>query len=176
MPAATKAAGKRTIPIKAAQSHAHSHSVKSRRMAESAVYVLEKMAHGYKRMGRAHGGGFYDYPEGEPKQLWPGLDAFAKGRKRLPGNDDIRDRLLYAQAIETVRCLQEGVLESTRDANIGSIFGWGFPVHTGGTAQFVNHVGVAAFVARARELAGRYGERFEPPALLARLATEGKPL
>jgi 3-hydroxyacyl-CoA dehydrogenase/enoyl-CoA hydratase/3-hydroxybutyryl-CoA epimerase len=174
--AAAQAAGKRTIPIKAAQSHGHSHSVKSRRMAESAVYVLEKMAHGYKRMGRAHGGGFYDYPEGEPKQLWPGLDAFAKGRKRLPAHEDIRDRLLYAQAIETVRCLQEGVLESTRDANIGSIFGWGFPVHTGGTAQFVNHVGVVAFVARARELASRHGERFEPPALLIRLAAEGKPL
>ncbi len=87
-----------------------------------------------------------------------------------------RDRLLYAQAIETVRCLQEGVLSSTRDANIGSIFGWGFPAYTGGTAQFVNHIGVAAFVARARELAKRYGERFEPPAMLVTLAEEGRTL
>ena len=169
------AGSRKTIPIAAAKPHKHNHKVKSRLMAESAVYVLEKMSHGYRRMGRAHGGGFYDYPADGPKHLWPGLSAFAKGGKAV-NPDDINDRLLYAQAIETVRCLQEGVLGSTRDANIGSIFGWGFPAYTGGTAQFVNHVGVARFVERARELAARYGERFEPPALLVQLAAEGRPL
>ena len=158
-----------------AKPHKHAHKVKSRRMAESAVYVLEKMAHGYRRMGRAYGAGFYEYSADGTKHLWPGLSAFGKGGRSVPV-EDIRDRLLYAQAIETVRCLQEGVLTSTRDANIGSIFGWGFPAYTGGTAQFVNHVGVQAFVDRAQELAQRYGERFTPPALLIQLAADGKSL
>jgi len=139
------------------------------------VYVLEKMAHGFKRMGRAYGGGFYDYPQDGEKSLWSGLEVFERGGRAI-AFEDVKDRMLYAQAIETVRCLQEGVLTSTRDANIGSIFGWGFPAYTGGTAQFVNHVGVQAFVDRSRELAQRYGERFTPPALLIQLAADGKPL
>ena len=144
-------------------------------MPESAVYVLEKMAHGFKRMGKTHGGGFYDYPQDAEKSLWPGLKVFERGARTVPF-EDVKDRMLYAQALETVRCLQEGVLESTRDANIGSIFGWGFPAWTGGTIQFVNHVGVRNFVARAQELAQRYGERFTPPALLLQHAEQDKPL
>ena len=166
---------KPAVSAAAVKQHKHSHKVKSKRMAESAVYVLEKMAHGYRRMGRAHGAGFYEYPSEGEKHLWSGLSAFAKGGRSVPVAD-IRDRMLYAQAIETVRCLQEGVLSTTRDANIGSLFGWGFPAYTGGTAQFVNHIGVAAFVERARELAKQYGERFEPPAMLVKLAAEGKSL
>lgn len=87
----------------------------------------------------------------------------------------MRDRVLYAQALETLRCLDERVLESVRDANIGSIFGWGFPAWTGGTVQFVNHVGVKAFTERAIELATRYGERFQPPASLIERARDGRP-
>ena len=155
--------------------HRHAHPVKSRRVPESAVYVLEKMAHGFKRMGRTHGGGFYDYPQGAEKSLWPGLKVFERGARAVPF-EDVKDRMLYAQALEAVRCLQDGVLESTRDANIGSIFGWGFPAWTGGTIQFVNHVGVRNFVARAQELAQRYGERFVPPALLLQHAEQDEPL
>ncbi|MCZ7561701.1 MAG: 3-hydroxyacyl-CoA dehydrogenase family protein [Burkholderiaceae bacterium] len=155
--------------------HRHAHKVKSRRVPESAVYVLEKMAHGFKRMGRAHGGGFYDYPEHGEKTLWPGLKVFERGGRSIPF-EDIKERMLYVQAIETIRCLQEGVLESTRDANIGSIFGWGFPAWTGGTIQFVNHVGARAFAARAQELAQRYGERFAPPELLSKHAGQDTPL
>ncbi|HLS56204.1 MAG TPA: 3-hydroxyacyl-CoA dehydrogenase NAD-binding domain-containing protein [Zeimonas sp.] len=162
-------------PATAAGGHRHAHKVKSRRVPESAVYVLEKMAHGFKRMGRSYGGGFYDYPQGAEKSLWPGLKVFERGGRAMPF-DDIKDRMLYAQAIESVRCLQEGVLESTRDANIGSIFGWGFPAWTGGTIQFVNHVGVRRFVARAQELAQRYGERFTPPSLLLKHAEQDQPL
>ncbi len=139
----------------------HKHSVKSQRMPESAVYVLEKMAHGYKRMGRAYGAGFYDYTDAG-KSLWSGLKTFERGGKDIPF-EDAKDRLLYAQAIETAKCIEEKIVESTRDANIGSIFGWGFPAYTGGTAQFINHVGVDIFVARADELAKLYGERFLPP-------------
>lgn len=140
-------------------------------MPESAVYVLEKMAHGYRRLGRAAGAGFYEYPADAEKHLWDGLKTFARRAKPVP-LEDVKDRMLYAQAIEAARCLQEGVVESTRDANIGSIFGWGFPAYTGGAIQFINSVGIVAFVARAQELAARYGERFTPPKLLMDKAAE----
>ena len=151
--------------------HQHAHSLKSKRMAESAVYVLEKMAHGFKRLGRAHGAGFYEYPEGEPKRLWEGLSVFMRGAKPI-SDEDIRDRLSMIQSIETLRCLQEQVLEHDHDANIGSIMGWGFPAYTGGTLQFVHHWGPKAFLARSLELQSRYGERFNPPALLHQLAKD----
>ncbi len=154
--------------------HQHKHAAKSKRMPEQAVYVLEKMAHGFHRMGRAYGGGFYEYPEGEPKQLWDGLSVFARGAKNVP-IEDIKDRILYIQALESLRCLEESVLTSTRDANIGSIFGWGFPAYTGGTIQFVNHVGVEKFTERAQELAEKYGERFAPPHLLLEHAKSKQP-
>ena len=89
---------------------------------------------------------------------------------------EMKDRILYRQAIETARCLEEGVLEHVHDGNIGSIFGIGFPAWTGGALQFVNHVGVAKFVARADELALKHGERFAPPKLLRDLAAKNKPL
>ena len=149
--------------------HLHPHKVKSKRMAESAVYVLEKMAHGFKRLGRAAGAGFYEYPEGEPKRLWEGLSVFMRGAKPV-SDEDIRDRLSMIQSIETLRCLQEQVLEHDHDANIGSIMGWGFPAYTGGTLQFIHHFGPQAFLDRSLELQSRYGERFSPPALLHQLA------
>ncbi len=161
--------------------HRHAHApgpgtqAKSRRIPETAVYVLEKMAHGYRRMGRAHGGGFYEYPAEGEKFLWAGLQAFERARSAVPVQD-VRDRLLYVQALETIRCLEQGIVETARDANIGSIFGWGFPAWTGGTLRFVDHVGAQRFVERARELARNYGERFEPPALLVDRAENGEPL
>ncbi len=121
----------------------------------------------FGRAGRAAGAGFYEYPADGPKQLWPGLRAFGGGDAPAAPMDvsELKDRLLYIQAVETARCLEEGVLESVRDANIGSIFGIGYPGWTGGSAQFVNHVGPAAFARRAEELARRYGPRFAPPGL-----------
>ena len=134
-------------------------------MPESAVYVLEKMSHGYGRMGRAHGRGFYEYPEGGQVELWPGLRSFVRGTKPA-ADDEIRDRLLYVQALEALRCLQEGVIEAPRDADLGSVLGWGFPPAGGGVIGFVNLVGVEKFAGRARELAVKHGERFAPPAIL----------
>ena len=142
---------------------------KSKRMTESAVYVLEKMAHGFKRLGRAHGAGFYEYPEAEPKRLWPGLKVFARGAKPI-SDLDIRDRLSMVQSLETLRCLQEGVLQTEHEANIGSIMGWGFPAWTGGTLQYVHHCGAGRFLARSKVLQGLYGERFAPPAILHTMA------
>ncbi|MDB5820543.1 MAG: 3-hydroxyacyl-CoA dehydrogenase [Rhizobacter sp.] len=129
--------------------------------------VIRHMVETAKRPGRAGGGGgFYDYPEGGRKQLWPGLaDAFPP-QAGEPAWQELRDRLLYIQAIESVRCLEEGVIGAARDANIGSVLGIGFPRWTGGTLRYIDSVGLRAFVLRARELAARHGSRFEPPALL----------
>ena len=132
--------------------------------------VIERMAEGLKRPGRAGGGGYYDYPQGEPKRLWDGLAAeFGKPGVDLPF-EDLRDRILYIQALEAIRAMEEGVIESARDANIGSVLGIGFPRWTGGVLQFVNMVGLRPFAQRAAELAQRYGDRFAPPALLLDMA------
>ena len=84
------------------------------------------------------------------------------------------ERLMFIQALETVRCHEEGVVNSVADANIGSIFGWGFAPFKGGTLQYINDYGVAAFVERSRELADKYGGRFLPPAMLIEMAKDGK--
>lgn len=130
------------------------------RAPSDAERLVERMVVELGRPGRAGGGGFYDYPENAPKHLWPGLvQHFAR-----PGAHaeiaELVQRLLYRQAIETARCLAEGVLTSTHDANIGSIFGIGFPAWTGGAMQFIYSEGAERFVANARELASRHGARF----------------
>ncbi|KHO65733.1 3-hydroxyacyl-CoA dehydrogenase NAD-binding domain-containing protein [Pseudomonas flexibilis] len=138
-----------------------------------AFVVIDAMLERHQRPGKAAGGGFYDYPAGGRKQLWPGLkEAFAESAQQ-PQAQEVRDRLLFIQAIETVRCLEEGVLTSVADANIGSVFGIGFAAWSGGALQFINQYGVARFVARARELAERHGERFAPPSLLLDKAATG---
>ncbi|WP_163833716.1 3-hydroxyacyl-CoA dehydrogenase NAD-binding domain-containing protein [Spartinivicinus ruber] len=127
--------------------------------------VLDKLLVEYDRKGRATGGGFYDYPAQGKKQLWPNLTRLFPSTNAVP-KQDIATRLLFSQAIESVSCLEEGVLESVADANIGSLFGIGFPVWTGGVLQYINHYGLAYFIDKAKQLAGKYGDRFQPPALL----------
>jgi len=123
--------------------------------------LVERMVKELKRPGRAGGGGFYDYPKGEPKQLWPELHTlFEKPEATPPSIDALKQRLLYRQSIETARCLTEGVLTSSFEANIGSIFGIGFPAWTGGAMQFVYSEGVDRFIANAEALAARHGARF----------------
>ncbi len=137
-----------------------------------AFAVIDLLLKEYKRPGKAAGGGFYDYPATGQKHLWPELKTrFEKADGQISPKD-IRDRLLFVQAIETVRCMEEGVLTSTADANVGSIFGIGFAAWTGGALQFINQYGVKDFVARAQYLAEQYGERFTPPALLLEKATK----
>ncbi|KQX95811.1 3-hydroxyacyl-CoA dehydrogenase NAD-binding domain-containing protein [Variovorax sp. Root473] len=132
--------------------------------------VITRMADGLGRPGRAGGGGYYDYPEGAPKRLWPGLvQEFGRDGVDVP-LADLRDRILYIQAIESIRIMEEGVIDHARDANIGSVLGIGFPRWTGGTLQFVNMVGLDAFARRASALAARYGERFAPPDMLLDMA------
>jgi 3-hydroxyacyl-CoA dehydrogenase/enoyl-CoA hydratase/3-hydroxybutyryl-CoA epimerase len=137
----------------------------------------------FDRPGRLEGRGFYEYSEGKRIGLWRGLrNAFPAVAD--PSEIDLRDleeRMMFAESLESVRCLDEGVIESVADANIGSILGIGFPGWTGGVLQYVNGYehpvhghGPAAFVARARELASKYGERFEPPTPLVEKAERGE--
>ena len=125
------------------------------------------------RTGRKDGAGFYDYDEnGKRAKLWPGVrEAFNSGSTDMPFAD-LQERMLFAEAIESVKCLDEGVLTSVPDANIGSIFGIGFPAWTGGVLQYVNQYegGMNGFVERAKELAATYGDRFTPPASLVERA------
>ena len=131
--------------------------------------VVEKLV-SLGREGRKGGKGFYEYPKDGPKKLWPGLaKEFASKTDKIP-YADIGDRLLYIQAIETVRCLEENVLRTVTDGNIGSIFGFGFAPWSGGALQYINHIGLRAFADRASELANHYGSRFSPPKLLLKMA------
>ena len=130
--------------------------------------VVEKMIE-VGRSGRLKGAGFYEYVDGKRTGLWPGLRETFKSGSSEPPLQDMIDRMLFAEALETQKCLDEGVLTSTADANIGSIMGIGFPPYTGGSAQFIvgyqgpGGTGKEAFVARARDLAAKYGDRFLPP-------------
>lgn len=135
--------------------------------AHPAEAVVEKMI-GLGRPSRLSGAGFYEYVDGKRTQLWPGLrEEFTSGSSTPPLQDMI-DRMLFAEALETQKCFDEGVITTTADANIGSIMGIGFPPWTGGAAQFITGYpgGKAAFVARSKELAAKYGDRFNPPASL----------
>ncbi|MFI1654509.1 3-hydroxyacyl-CoA dehydrogenase NAD-binding domain-containing protein [Streptomyces sp. NPDC020472] len=139
--------------------------------------VIDRMVDEFGRPGRSGGAGFYEYGEdGKRGRLWPGLrEHFTKPGYEIPFRD-MQERMLFSEALDTVRLLEEGVLTSVADANIGSIMGIGFPAWTGGILQYVNGYegGVAGFVARARELAETYGERFAPPALLVEKAERGE--
>ena len=130
------------------------------------------------RPGRLRGAGFFDYADGKRVGLWSGLaEQFPVTGD--PAEIDLRElseRMLFVEALESVRCLDEGVLNTVADANIGSIMGIGFPPWTGGVLQYVNGYpgGLEKFVARADELADRYGERFRPPASLRERADRGE--
>ncbi|MEM7545888.1 MAG: 3-hydroxyacyl-CoA dehydrogenase NAD-binding domain-containing protein [Pseudomonadota bacterium] len=126
------------------------------------------------RGGRHYGGGFYEYAPDGTKSLWDGLGQFAKGNAKIT-MQDAEDRLLYRQAIETLRCLDEGVLRTEVEANLGGIFAIGFPAHTGGAIQFIRGVGIDEFAARAKALEAAYGERFQVrPEALDRLRQTAK--
>ncbi|MCE2912450.1 MAG: 3-hydroxyacyl-CoA dehydrogenase NAD-binding domain-containing protein [Pseudomonadota bacterium] len=124
------------------------------------------------RVGKKAGRGFYDHGD-EGRQLWPGLTTLYPVDAQQPAQRELIDRMMFAQANEAARCHEEGVLRSVADANVGSIFGWGFAPFHGGALQFIDAMGAAAFVARARELAAAYGPRFEPAAVVVQMAAQG---
>jgi 3-hydroxyacyl-CoA dehydrogenase/enoyl-CoA hydratase/3-hydroxybutyryl-CoA epimerase len=123
--------------------------------------LIRRMVKVLGRSGRAGGGGFYDYPIGQKKHLWPELKPLFEKPGTAWDFALLKDRILYRQAVETARCLTEGVLTTVHDGNIGSIFGIGFPAWTGGALQFIYSMGVDAFADRAGQLAKTCGARFE---------------
>jgi 3-hydroxyacyl-CoA dehydrogenase / enoyl-CoA hydratase / 3-hydroxybutyryl-CoA epimerase len=143
--------------------------------------AIDLMVVELERGGRAAGAGFYDYADGKRLGLWDGLPEHFGGTNLDMPFIDMQERMLFAEAIETVKCVDEGVLRSVPEANIGSIFGIGFPPWTGGVLQYISGYvspdgtvsGPAGFVARARELAKMYGDRFTPPASLVAMAESG---
>ena len=137
--------------------------------------LMARMVQEFDRRGKAHGAGFYGYPEDGKKHIWPELCAlYADGAGRGMPLAQVQDRLLFAEALEAVRAMEEGVIESVADGNIGSIMGIGFPAHTGGVFQFINSWGLDSFIGRCKELASKYGKNFEPPALLLDKAARGE--
>ena len=142
--------------------------------------VIDRMIDEFGRPGRSGGAGFYEYADdGKRTRLWPGLAEHFGDPALDPAAipfEDLKERLLFIEALEAVKCYDEGVLTSVADANVGSILGIGYPGWTGGVLQYVNQYsgGLKGFVARARELAQRYGPRFEPPASLVERADRGE--
>lgn len=130
----------------------------------SADEVIETMIHQFQRKGKAATAGFYDYPENAKKRLWPGLSHWRKAVEI--SEQEMIERFLFVQALDTLRCYEEGVLTSVVDANVGSIFGIGFAPWTGGAIQFLNQYGLAKALARAQSLEAQYGARFKAPQLL----------
>lgn len=135
--------------------------------------MLAAMLDDHDRVGRATGKGFYDYADGT-KVIWEGLQHWRDPEATI-SDRDIQDRILFRPVLESLRCLEEGVLRSVADGNIGSIMGIGAPVHTGGYIQYVNTYGLDRFAARCEELAAAYGPRFAPPQILRDHAANGQP-
>ena len=134
--------------------------------------VIQTMIHTFDRKGKAAGAGFYDYPEGGKKHLWEGLNHWKQDVDI--SEQEMIDRFLFVQSLDTLRCYEENVLESVIDANIGSIFGIGFAPWTGGAIQFLNQYGLDQAVQRANELEAKYGERFKAPQRLVESVPSGQ--
>ncbi len=126
------------------------------------------------RGGRHHGGGYYDYNDDGSKTIWPGLLDLYYDEGAEMSDQDIADRLMFRPVIESLKCLESGVLRSVADANIGSIMGIGAPPHTGGYIQFVNTYGFDKFIKRCDELSAKFGDRFNCPEIVRSHAESGE--
>lgn len=138
--------------------------------------LLSEMVEKHGRLGRKNRKGFYDYPEAGPKRLWPGLAELTTNRlePELVDMDELKHRLLVTQALEAARTYEEGVVIDPREADVGSIIGFGFAPYSGGTLSYIDNMGAAAFVKLCESLARKHGERFRPNRLLKRMAKTGE--
>ena len=127
-----------------------------------------------KRLGRKSGGGFYEYPKDGKKFLWPELTNEFRQTPERNNVEEVKTRLLYAQVLETLRCFEDGVLTTYRDADVGSVLGWGFPAYCGGTVSFIDFVGIQKFAETARRLEKTYGTRFRAPNFLVERAEKNQ--
>ena len=147
-----------------------------RRFQKPVAYeVTRKFIEELKRPGRRFGAGFYDYPKDAKKHLWPGLSDVYPLALRQPETDEVVKRLMYIQALEATRCMEEGVVTTAAEADLGSILGWGFPAWTGGTLSYIDTIGIRSFVAECEQLARRYGKRFKPSKWLRERAERDEP-
>jgi 3-hydroxyacyl-CoA dehydrogenase/enoyl-CoA hydratase/3-hydroxybutyryl-CoA epimerase len=141
--------------------------------------LLETMVEKLQRFGRKNGKGFYDYPQGQPKRLWPGLDELLPkklSREEIDALDvnELKQRFLVVQAVEAARTFEEHVVIDVREADVGSILGFGFAPFTGGTLSYIDMMGTPAFVALCKKLAKKHGPRFKPPKLLLDMAAKNE--
>jgi 3-hydroxyacyl-CoA dehydrogenase / enoyl-CoA hydratase / 3-hydroxybutyryl-CoA epimerase len=156
--------------LKATKEQVGPHAVDPKQ-EELLTFMVEK--HG--RLGRKNKKGFYDYPESGPKRLWPGLAELQKTKLDPDTLDveELKQRFLVVQAIEAARSVEEKVVTDPREADVGSIIGFGFAPYTGGTLSYIDGMGAKTFVELAKKLQKKYGERFKPTRLLAKMAKEG---
>ncbi len=136
--------------------------------------LLKNLVDAHGRKGKKYGAGFYDYPQGGKKKLWPGLADLFPANVDALDKETISRRIMHRQALESFRCLEEGVLRSTTDGDIGSVLGWGFPIYTGGALSYIDFVGMKQFVADCDDFREKYGERWAVPDSLRALAAAGK--
>jgi 3-hydroxyacyl-CoA dehydrogenase/enoyl-CoA hydratase/3-hydroxybutyryl-CoA epimerase len=149
---------------------AASDGLPARFLRQHARPVVEAMVE-RGRLGRKSGGGFHDFPPGQAKRLWPGLKELFTPAPAQPPLIDVKHRLLYVEALESARCVEEGVVPEAADGDLGSVLALGYPRWTGGTFSFIDTVGPARFVAECDRLADGYVERFRPSAWLRERAT-----
>ena len=143
--------------------------------AEKRSYAMVKdLVENHKRTGKRDGAGFYDYPKGGQKKLWSGLKEIYTPNVDALSEEVVKKRMLHRQVLESYRCLDEGVLRSTTDGDIGSILGWGFPIFTGGALSYIDYVGIDNFIADCDAFKAQFGERWDVPQSLRDLAAAGK--
>jgi 3-hydroxyacyl-CoA dehydrogenase/enoyl-CoA hydratase/3-hydroxybutyryl-CoA epimerase len=138
--------------------------------APVAKLMVEKLG----RLGRKVSKGFYDYPAEGGKRLWPGLAEHFPPRAEQPAVEEIVERLILIQSVETTRCLAEKVLNRPLDADVGAILGWGYPPFRGGPIGWIHTLGIEQFLAACERLAARCGPRFAPPPFLKEMAAKGE--
>jgi 3-hydroxyacyl-CoA dehydrogenase/enoyl-CoA hydratase/3-hydroxybutyryl-CoA epimerase len=141
--------------------------------------LLEEMVEKRGRLGRKNGKGFYDYPQGAPKRLWPGLSELLPKtltRDQIEALDveELKQRFLVVQAVEAARTFEEKVVTDVREADVGSILGFGFAPYSGGTLSYIDMMGTKAFVDLCKKFEKKYGARFAPPKLLVDMAKKGE--
>ena len=140
---------------------------------ERSYEITKKMVKEHGRTSKKDGKGFYDYPEGGKKKLWKELGTIFNSDLETMDKETVAKRIMHRQALEAFRCLEEGVLRSVVDGDLGSVLGWGFPIYTGGALSYIDFIGVKEFVADCDDFTNKYGERWTVPDSLRALAVSG---